>query len=46
MALNYWKKRLRAEKLRASPAVVEVALRDKPSLIYRTRSRAVQLALF
>ncbi len=46
MALNYWKKRVKAEGLRASPAVVEVALRDKPSLVYRTRSRAVQLPLF
>lgn len=49
MALNYWKKRARSEGSRSSapvPAVVEVALRDKPSLVYRTRSRAVQLALF
>ena len=46
MALNYWKKRYRAEGHKASPALVEVALRDKPSLVYRTRSRAVQLALF
>jgi phosphoribosyl 1,2-cyclic phosphodiesterase len=46
MALNYWKKRFRAEGLRTAPAAVEVALRDKPSLVYRTRSRAVQLALF
>ncbi len=46
MALNYWKKRVRAEGLRTPPAAVEVALRDKPSLVYRTRSRAVQLALF
>lgn len=46
MALNYWKKRVRTEGLKASPAVVEVALRDRPSLVYRTRSRAVQLALF
>ena len=46
MALNYWKKRVKAEGLRAAPAVVEVALRDRPSLVYRTRSRAVQLALF
>ena len=46
MAMNYWKKRLRAEGKTTSPAVVEVALRDRPSLVYRTRSRAVQLALF
>lgn len=46
MALNYWKKRVRAEGRGALPAVVEVALRDKPSLVYRTRSRAVQLSLF
>ena len=46
MALNYWKKRVKEEKLRAAPAAVEVALRDKPSLVYRTRSRSVQLALF
>ena len=46
MALNYWKKRFRAEGHKNSPAAVEVALRDKPSLVYRTRSRAVQLALF
>lgn len=48
MALNYWKKRLKAERARgvSPPAVVEVALRDKPSLVYRTRSRAIQLALF
>ena len=46
MALNYWKKRVRAEGMRAAPAAVEVALRDRPSLVYRTRSRAVQLALF
>jgi phosphoribosyl 1,2-cyclic phosphodiesterase len=48
MALNYWKKRARAEGRSpvAAGAVVEVALRDRPSLVYRTRSRAVQLALF
>ncbi len=46
MALNYWKKRYRAAGHKTSPASVEVALRDKPSLIYRSRSRAVQLALF
>lgn len=46
MALNYWKKRFRAEGHRTSPAAVEVALRDRPSLVYRTRSRAVQLAFF
>ena len=46
MALNYWKKRFLAEGHRTSPAAVEVALRDKPSLVYRTRSRSVQLALF
>lgn len=46
MALGYWKKRFRAEGFPAPPASVEVALRDKPSLVYRTRSRAVQLALF
>ena len=46
MALNYWKKRYKAEGLKTSPAHVEVALRDTPSLVYQTRSRAVQLALF
>lgn len=46
MALNYWKKRFRSEGHKTSPAAVEVALRDKPSLVYRTRSRSVQLALF
>jgi Metal-dependent hydrolases of the beta-lactamase superfamily I len=46
MALNYWKKRVRQAGLKTSPVAVEVALRDKPSLVYRTRSRAVQLALF
>jgi phosphoribosyl 1,2-cyclic phosphodiesterase len=46
MAMNYWKKRFRAEGFKESPAAVEVALRDKPSLVYRTRSRAVQLSLF
>jgi len=46
MALNYWKKRYREAGFTDSPAAVEVALRDIPSLVYRTRSRAVQLALF
>ena len=46
MALAYWKKRYRAEGHKSSPAAVEVALRDKPSLVYRNRSRAVQLAFF
>ncbi len=46
MALNYWKKRYKQAGHKTSPASVEVALRDKPSLVYRTRSRAVQLALF
>jgi phosphoribosyl 1,2-cyclic phosphodiesterase len=46
MALNYWKKRYTAEGYKASPAAVEVALRDKPSLTFRSRSRSVQLALF
>ncbi|HVK04829.1 MAG TPA: MBL fold metallo-hydrolase [Armatimonadaceae bacterium] len=46
MALNYWKKRLRQAGFKSSPAAVEVALRDRPSLVYRTRSRSVQLALF
>ncbi|MBC7805687.1 MAG: MBL fold metallo-hydrolase [Akkermansiaceae bacterium] len=46
MALNYWKKRYTAEGCKASPAAVEVALRDKPSLVFRARSRSVQLALF
>lgn len=46
MALNYWKKRYKAAGHRTSPAAVEVALRDKPSLVYRARSRAVQLSLF
>jgi phosphoribosyl 1,2-cyclic phosphodiesterase len=46
MALNYWKKRFRAEGHKTSPAAVEVALRDVPSLVYRARTRAVQLALF
>lgn len=46
MALNYWKKRYKADGHKASPAHVEVALRDTPSLVYHTRSRAVQLALF
>lgn len=56
MAMNYWKKRAREAGLKPcdarrgasafGPAYVEVALRDRPSLVYRTRSRAVQLALF
>ena len=46
MALNYWKKRYTAAGFKSSPAAVEVALRDKPSLVYRTRSRSVQLTLF
>ena len=56
MAMNYWKKRAKAAGLKAGahggrrgdfgPAVVEIALRDKPSLVYRTRTRAIQLALF
>jgi phosphoribosyl 1,2-cyclic phosphodiesterase len=46
MALNYWKKRFRAEGHKTSPAAVEVALRDVPSLVYRTHSQSVQLALF
>jgi phosphoribosyl 1,2-cyclic phosphodiesterase len=46
MALNYWKKRYREEGFLSSPAAVEVARRDVPSLVYRTRSRAVQLPLF
>lgn len=46
MALNYWKKRYAAEGFKTSPAAVEVALRDRPSIVFRSRSRAVQLALF
>ncbi len=46
MALNYWKKRVKAEGMKTAPAVVEVALRDKPSLVYRACTRAVQLTLF
>ncbi|MDX1933700.1 MAG: MBL fold metallo-hydrolase [Capsulimonadales bacterium] len=46
MAMNYWKTRYREAGHRDSPASVEVALRDVPSLVYRARSRAVQLALF
>lgn len=46
MALNYWKKRYRAAGHKTSPAAVEVALRDVPSLVYRSRSHAVQLAMF
>ena len=46
MALNYWQRRFREAGHKTSPAAVEVALRDKPSLVYRTRSRAVQLTLF
>jgi hypothetical protein len=46
MALNYWKKRYQEAGHRVSPAAVEVALRDVPSLVYRSHSRAVQLALF
>lgn len=46
MVLGYWKKRYRALGHKTSPAHVEVALRDKPSLVYRVRSRAVQLTLF
>ncbi len=53
MAMNYWKKRAKAAGLPGGPragifgpAVVEIALRDQPSLVYRTRSRSVQLALF
>jgi phosphoribosyl 1,2-cyclic phosphodiesterase len=46
MALNYWKKRYRAAGYKTAPAAVEVALRDIPSLVYRARSRSVQLALF
>ena len=46
MAMNHWKKRLRLENIKTSPANVEIALRDVPSLEWRTRSRAVQLALF
>ena len=46
MAWGYWKKRWIAADFKASPAAVEVALRDTPSLVYRARSRAVQLALF
>ena len=41
-----WVQRYRAEGHKTSPASVEVALRDKPSLVYRTRTRAVQLSLF
>ncbi|MBC8139807.1 MAG: MBL fold metallo-hydrolase [Armatimonadetes bacterium] len=46
MALGYWKKRWTEAGFKASPAAVEVALRDKPSLVYRARSRSVQLSLF
>ncbi len=46
MALGYWKKRYLAAGYKSSPAAVEVALRDKPSLVYRARSHSVQLALF
>ena len=46
MALGYWKKRYREAGFVTPPAAVEVALRDKPSLVYHARGRAVQLALF
>lgn len=46
MAMNYWQKRFREAGFRNSPAAVEVALRDVPSLVFRARTRAVQLALF
>lgn len=46
MALRYWKKRWTEAGFKSSPAAVEVALRDKPSLVYRAQSRSVQLSLF
>ncbi|GAB4460466.1 MAG: MBL fold metallo-hydrolase [Armatimonadaceae bacterium] len=46
MALNYWKKRYQEAGHKSSPAAVEVALRDEPSLVFRARTHAVQLALF
>jgi phosphoribosyl 1,2-cyclic phosphodiesterase len=46
MALNYWKKRYEEAGHKDSPAVVDVALRDEPSLVFHARTRAVQLGLF
>lgn len=46
MVMNHWKNKLKMENIGTAPGTVEVALRDRPSLVWRTRSRAVQLPLF
>lgn len=46
MVRGYWKRRWQAEGLRASPAAVEIAGRDTPSLQWHSGLRAVQRALF
>ena len=42
----YWKRRWQEEGCAASPAAVEIAQRDTPSLVWRMGSRAVQRSLF
>jgi phosphoribosyl 1,2-cyclic phosphodiesterase len=43
---NYWKRRWQEAGHRDSPAAVEIALRDTPSLIWRAGQRAIQRSLF
>ena len=42
----YWKRRWKEAGLASSPAAVEVAERDTPSLVWRSGTRAVQRSLF
>jgi phosphoribosyl 1,2-cyclic phosphodiesterase len=46
MVSGYWNRRWKEVGLGASPAVVEIARRDTPSLLWRAGQRAVQNALF
>ncbi len=46
MVSGYWNRRWKAAGLKASPAVVEIARRDTPSLIWQAGQRAVQTTLF
>jgi len=43
---NHWKRRWQQAGLAASPAAMEIAQRDTPSLLWRSGTRAVQRSLF
>ena len=43
---GYWSRRWKEEGMRASPAAVEIARRDTPSLVWKSGQRAVQKSLF